>query len=53
MTLRTRIVIVATAVLALAGLVVAAQAEAVRTQTPNNACVVIPPAKVAVCIGRL
>ena len=53
MTLRTRIAVVVTAVVALAGIGAAAQADTVATNTPNNACVVVPPAKVAVCVGRL
>jgi hypothetical protein len=52
--IRTRIAAVAVGVALLFGLGAATQAEAgtVTGNTPNNACVVIRPAKVAVCIGR-
>jgi hypothetical protein len=52
--IRTRIAAVAIGVAALFGLGAATQAQAgtVSPGSPNNACVVIPPAKVAVCVGR-
>jgi len=54
-TIRTRIAAVVVAVAVLFGLGAATQAQAgtVTGSTPHNACVVIPPAKVAVCLGRL
>jgi len=52
--LRTRIAAVVVGVAILFGLGAATQAQAgtVSGSTPNNACVVIPSAKVAVCLGR-
>jgi hypothetical protein len=52
--IRTRIaaVIATVAILLGLGAVTQAQAATVSGATPNNACVVVPPAKVAVCIGR-
>jgi hypothetical protein len=52
--IRSRIAAVAIGVAVLFGLGAATQAEAgtVSGSTPHNACVVIPPAKVAVCLGR-
>jgi hypothetical protein len=52
-TLLTRVALVLAAVVALAGVGATAQADTVATNTPNNLCVVVPPAKVAVCVGRL
>ena len=54
MKIRTRIAAVAVGVALLLGLGAATEAQAgtVSGSTPNNACVVIPPAKVAVCLGR-
>ena len=54
MKIRTRIAAVAIGVAALFGLGAATQAQAgtMSAATPNNACVVIPSAKVAVCLGR-
>ena len=54
MKIRTRIAAVAIGVAVLFGLGAATQAEAgtVTGTTGNNACVVIPPAKIAICLGR-
>ncbi|HEX4821634.1 MAG TPA: hypothetical protein VFV00_15620 [Acidimicrobiales bacterium] len=54
MKIRTRIAAVIVGVAMLFGLGAATEAQAgtVSGSTPNNACVVIPPAKVAVCLGR-
>ena len=54
MNIRTRIAAVVIGVAVLFGLGAATQAQAgtVSGGTPNNACVVVPPAKVAVCLGR-
>lgn len=54
MKIRTRIAAVVIGVTVLFGLGAATQAQAgtVSGGTPNNACVVIPPAKVAICLGR-
>jgi hypothetical protein len=52
--IRTRIAAVALGVAVLLGLGAATEAQAgtVSGTTKNNACVVIPPAKVAICVGR-
>ena len=54
MNIRTRIAAVVIAVGVLFGLGAATQAQAgtVTGGTPNNGCVVVPSAKLAVCIGR-
>ena len=55
MNIRTRIAAVAIGVAVLFGIGAATQAQAgtVTGGTPNNACVVVPSAKLAICLGRL
>ena len=52
MSLRTRIAVIVTAVVALVGVGAQLEGAMASPQTSNNGCVVIPPAKVAICIER-
>ena len=52
MNVRTRIAVVVTAIAVLFGVTAAAQAGTLTGSTGSDACVVVPPAKVAVCVQR-
>ena len=52
MSIRTRLAIIVTAVAALLGLGAQLQGATASPHTSNNGCVVVPPAKVAICVQR-